>query len=470
MFPSTYLKPVMVNGKPTESDLSSVVTHTNHIGLRQHPAPNNKILLNDDADLIAENYGLYNVNDYTKEHERNIILCDYDGNTSRTIGTTIIHISDKRLTIAIATTGGKLMENKKNWVNCTGFNGSHNRFLYMSLPKLIYSRPQDFKVNIIFFKNPLFTHLCVIVHLFGKVRYVFQMSESERTKFCGVWNLVADLVETQDQKHNEQQQIVDFYAKSGTTFPRLACLMQLYFNAINILERVKETVVFAEGDNQDMIINENFITSAENIIKKDYYIVYDKTYLPCVEINQLGMDPIVIVEKEAVIAAWKWYDHHLNIASMLFTIDHEFSGKSITLSSTVSFRPKTLKQLIMLFDFNRFPLSAISAKRPVTGQTPALGERPLQELINDNLLKFNYFLTDVRGRNVKSYMKVPIPPISDPTRGQFVNNLLKHEINVDKYCLNYEKASIPLNNYFSKLTLEIFECTASFVTQYSKYR
>ncbi|CAF3379778.1 unnamed protein product [Rotaria sp. Silwood2] len=185
MFPSTYLKPVMVNGKPTESDLSSVVTHTNHIGLRQHPAPNNKILLNDDADLIAENYGLYNVNDYTKEHERNIILCDYDGNTSRTIGTTIIHISDKRLTIAIATTGGKLMENKKNWVNCTGFNGSHNRFLYMSLPKLIYSRPQDFKVNIIFFKNPLFTHLCVSVHLFGKVRYVFQMSESERTKFCG---------------------------------------------------------------------------------------------------------------------------------------------------------------------------------------------------------------------------------------------------------------------------------------------
>ncbi|CAF4380731.1 unnamed protein product, partial [Rotaria magnacalcarata] len=38
-------------------------------------APNNKILLNDDADLIAETYGLYNVNDYTKEHERNVIRC-----------------------------------------------------------------------------------------------------------------------------------------------------------------------------------------------------------------------------------------------------------------------------------------------------------------------------------------------------------------------------------------------------------
>jgi hypothetical protein len=68
-FPSTYLKPVVVNGKPTESELSSIVTHTNHIGLRQHLVSNNKILLSDDADLIAETYGLYNVNDCTKEHE-----------------------------------------------------------------------------------------------------------------------------------------------------------------------------------------------------------------------------------------------------------------------------------------------------------------------------------------------------------------------------------------------------------------
>ncbi|CAF5184374.1 unnamed protein product, partial [Rotaria magnacalcarata] len=257
MFSHTYLKPVIVNGKPTETDLSSVITHTNHIGLRQHLASNSKILLNDDADLIAETYGLYNVNDYTKEHERNIILCGYDGNTSRTTGTTIIQIDDKRLTIAIATTGGKLMKNMKNWLNSTGFDGSHNRFLYMSIPKLIYSRPQDFKVNVNSKNNPTFNHLCIIIHLFGTARYVFQMSESERTKFCGatfhqasislgedeqtqtqhnrsamftVWNLIADLVETQDQKPNEQQQIIDFYAKAGTTFPRLACLMQLYFN------------------------------------------------------------------------------------------------------------------------------------------------------------------------------------------------------------------------------------------------
>ncbi len=68
-----------MNGKPTESELSSIVTHTNHIGLRQHLVSNNKILLSDDADLIAETYGLYNVNDCTKEHEWNIILCGYDG-------------------------------------------------------------------------------------------------------------------------------------------------------------------------------------------------------------------------------------------------------------------------------------------------------------------------------------------------------------------------------------------------------
>lgn len=79
MFPATYLKPVIINGKASESDMSSLITHTNHIGLRQHLASNNKLLLNDDADLIAESYGLYNVNDSTKEHERNMILCGYDG-------------------------------------------------------------------------------------------------------------------------------------------------------------------------------------------------------------------------------------------------------------------------------------------------------------------------------------------------------------------------------------------------------
>lgn len=64
-------------------------------------------------------------------------------NSSRTTGTTIINIENKRLSIVIATTGGKLMKNMKNWVNSTGFDGSHNRFLYMSIPKLVCSRPQE---------------------------------------------------------------------------------------------------------------------------------------------------------------------------------------------------------------------------------------------------------------------------------------------------------------------------------------
>lgn len=63
--------------------------------------------------------------------------------SSRTTGTTLIQIDDKRLTIVIATTGGKLMKNMKNWANYTGFDGSHNRFLYMSMPKLVCARPQQ---------------------------------------------------------------------------------------------------------------------------------------------------------------------------------------------------------------------------------------------------------------------------------------------------------------------------------------
>lgn len=66
----------------------------------------------------------------------------FDNNSTRTTGTTLIQISDKRLTIAIAITGGKLMKNLKNWVSLTGFDGSHNRFLYVSMRKLAIMRPQ----------------------------------------------------------------------------------------------------------------------------------------------------------------------------------------------------------------------------------------------------------------------------------------------------------------------------------------
>ena len=146
--------------------------------------------------------------------------------------------------------------------------------------------------------------------------------------------------------------------------------MQLYFNAIDILEEVKETISFSEGDVQDMTINENFVSSVRNKIKKDYY-TYDKTDLPRNEQNQIVMDPMIIVRKEAVIAAWKYYEHYLNIVSTLFTIDYEFSSRSINTSSSISFKSRTLKQMIMFFNFNIFPISAISAKHPVTGQTSA---------------------------------------------------------------------------------------------------
>lgn len=291
-----------------------------------------------------------------------------------------------------------------------------------------------------------------------------------------LWNLIADSMEIIDQKENEQQQITDFYSKTGTVFPRLACLMQLYFNAAKILEEVKETVVFSEGDHNELIINEKFVVHAKNIIEKDYYI-FDKSYLPCNEIDQSVLDPMVIVEKDAVIVAWKWYEHHLNIATKLFTIDPDFIAKPVKISLSVPSRRKTLKQLIMSFDFNIFPLSAITDKHPVTGQTyehyssilinqyvctvyffrgflknrPALGERALQELLADDLIKYNYFLTDVRGRNVRSYLKLPIPPLDDPTRDLFLNKLIKHDINIDEYESVYEKSSIPPHNKFSVL-------------------
>jgi hypothetical protein len=191
--------------------------------------------------------------------------------------------------------------------------------------------------------------------------------QQDLSAMLSIWNLIADLVESNNQKENEQQQIVDFYGKAGTTFPRLVCLMQLYFNAAKILERVAEYVVFAEGDNSDLMINEKFVTEAENMIKQDFY-VYDKTYLPANDNDQRALDPMVIVEKSTVTAAWKWYEYHLQIANTLFRIDHDFTSKSTACASMPS-RRKALKELIMLLDFNIFPTSTVTDKHPTTGQT-----------------------------------------------------------------------------------------------------
>jgi len=101
---------------------------------------------------------------------------------------------------------------------------------------------------------------------------------------------------------------------------------------------------------------------------------------------------------------------------------------------------------------------------------PGLGERALQELLSDNLIKYNYFLTDIRGRNVKSYMKLPVPDDHDRTKEVFLNKLIKHDINIEDYCTIYGNSSIPPNNKLSVLTLQVFENNASFVNQYSKYK
>ena len=44
-----------------------------------------------------------------------------------------------------------------------------------------------------------------------------EQTQQNRSAMFTLWNLIADLVETQDQKDHQQQQIVDFYGKSSMT-------------------------------------------------------------------------------------------------------------------------------------------------------------------------------------------------------------------------------------------------------------
>lgn len=195
-----------------------------------------------------------------------------------------------------------------------------------------------------------------------------ELTQPNGSAMFTLWNLVADLIETQEQKTDQQQQISDFYGKVATTLPRLACLMQLYFNAMSILDRVKNFVIFSEGDNHQATINQDFITSVEQIIKTEYH-KYDQNLLLPLDLPPIIKDPLVVVEKEAVVAASIWYQHHLNTAETLFTIDMDFSSTSTDALSSTLLKSKSLKELIMLLDMNIFPMSAITLKHPLTGCT-----------------------------------------------------------------------------------------------------
>lgn len=64
-----------------------------------------------------------------------------------------------------------------------------------------------------------------------------------------LWNVIGDFIESNDQKGDQQQQTTDFYSKTAATLLLIACMMQLYFNTMSILNELHETVLYFEGDN-----------------------------------------------------------------------------------------------------------------------------------------------------------------------------------------------------------------------------
>lgn len=94
----------------------------------------------------------------------------------------------------------------------------------------------------------------------------------------------------------------------------------------------------------------------------------------------------------------------------------------------------------------------------------------LQQLVDDGLLKYNYFLLDSRGRNVKSYLKIPPTLIDDPAHESMREKLIKNGIEVKEYFSVFEKSRIPPNNKLSVLSINIFKHNASFVPEYAKYK
>lgn len=64
-------------------------------------------------------------------------------------------------------------------------------------------------------------------------------------------------------------------------------------------------MIYVEGDNSELIINDSFLVSVQNIIKTNFCI-FDKTYLPSDLSNQATIDPMITVQQNALLPVQKW--------------------------------------------------------------------------------------------------------------------------------------------------------------------
>ncbi|CAF1454821.1 unnamed protein product, partial [Didymodactylos carnosus] len=410
--------------------------------------------------------------------EENTLICnafDQIKNSTRTTGSTYVHIESAKLSILGGTTGGKYQRLMNQWNTGQGLEGIHNRMNYLVLQRRLSIRPQDLNVRLKDKTIPSLAHILVVAHLFGDIEYRFDkktndlrsttastnsqigIDDDEHSAFHYVFNKTADhadslLTSTQD-KH-----IQAFYAKTSEIYPRYCVLLQIYRNITEILQKSKDEINFDDGEVEQQTLRPSFINEVQKHI--------EQLYLKKAARNSQQL-PILYVTKDTCMLAWYYYEHIFNIALLLFDMENALSTKS---SLLITKKTQTPAQIILSYEFNFFTKTTLTGKNPLTNANSPfhnkehLFDEGIRQLISAGLVMEDRWIQ----KSIRSYMKV-IPP-EDPTELMNLEEKLK-EFNVSllEYETIYRLSAKPSASKFTAMCCRHLASNIIYVKEYYKY-
>ncbi|CAF1615054.1 unnamed protein product, partial [Didymodactylos carnosus] len=181
-FTDFYLKEMEFDGKI--KTVTSIISNVNNLSLRKHLATGNKLLVNDEIDVFFDPQGVYDSTTNKTVGDVGLLLQAFDGITDddRTTGSTSVYIEQAHLSILGGTTGTHYSTLLSCFEKYRGFEGIHNRMLYLVLEPFDPIRPQHLRKGKRSKNMPTLAHYAIIAHLFGDVQYEWQMSDEEKQR------------------------------------------------------------------------------------------------------------------------------------------------------------------------------------------------------------------------------------------------------------------------------------------------
>ncbi|CAF1396397.1 unnamed protein product, partial [Didymodactylos carnosus] len=448
-----------------------------------------KIIIADELDPILDKLGVYESKDKAEE---GALLCEaFDGirDDTRTTGSTIVHISDAKLSIFGATTGNRYSKLMQQWKNNDGFYGIHNRMTYLAVSNKEPLRPQHLINRQKVLSLPSIAHILIVCHCLGDIEYRFrEISDDESmsttmirssqhqqastktaaenkndatneksSAFFYTFNKTADLYASPTSSTEEQ--LKDLYSKVLEIFPRYCVLFQIFKNVVHILNETTKYINFDDGDHVNKHIDDKFVTEIKLAIKR--LLITDN-----VPRNQMKM-PILYIELNTCVTIWSYYEHIFNIALTTFDMHTILPLTTINILST----QREAARKILLYPYNVFSRTTFLGKSPIDRRDnsplhnyPHKFDEGISELIKSKLIEEDQWLRKVQ----YAYMKVQ-PPDDLQEKIDFEKKLNEYNITFDQYENVYKNSSYPPSSALSLKFVTHMGNYSKYVKEYHKY-